>query len=102
MVVVSQHRNKTLSGKRNLPCNQFVGQTTQSILITPGAASARELLWSCIAEGVLFGSLISDRSILPRHKREIRQESTIVCIKKNILRLDIAMDDSTFIVIRQS
>src|SRR5258708_6032299 len=42
---VSHHGGKTLGTKRNLSRNQFVDQTTQSILIALRVAGANQLLW---------------------------------------------------------
>lgn len=100
--MVSQHSSKVLGSKRNLPGNQFVSETSQSILITLGIARPGKLLWSYIAEGIFFSSLITNESVPPVHKREICQESMVICIKKDILWLDIAMDTIVFMRIYQN
>ena len=52
--------SQTLPDKRHLSRNQFVGQASQSILITSGIAGTCKLLWSEIAKGVFLCRLIAD------------------------------------------
>src|SRR5213078_2029050 len=92
--VLKAHRDKIGSGKWETSRSQFVGNTSQGILVGFFTNRAPEhlrshIMWSSPNRGGLFDTCSGEH----RRNAKVCQQSLILRCKENIFRFEVAMDN---------